>query len=502
MNKSKRSIYTAISAIAFTLVNGILGLIVLRLVISHLGSDFNGLNSTATQLVSMLMIVEGGFTLASNVALFKPLVNNNYDEINAIMSATKKTFNKIGLIFLLLGVAISIGYAFIINSGLPKSTIIAVLLMTVVSTAFDLSYAAKYSTLLRSEQREYILNAIRISTFVLSQVLIIAVVLGSGHMVLVRFVTMVGAIINSLVVGYVCKKLYPKLNFKQPPDFAAIRGTRDVFVQKLTGMLYGTFPMLFISTTSGGTTLASVYAVYNSIFSILRAVLYAFSDAPRMGFGQLIAQEKKEYVFEVFLEYQFIVIFVLFILFCTAAALMMPFIQLYLKGVHDANYQNWYIAGFFILTVFFELIRMPSGNIINMSGNFKVGKKIQITAVVLMVVCMPIGNYFWGYYGILGTVLFTSIVLAVLEVGFIHGVYFNKKISKFFKILLPNLLLFLILGYIEFAFAKQVDSVVKFIVAGCVLMVVNSGLGLLLNYMINRNLTVSIVRRVKALLIK
>ncbi len=137
-----------------------------------------------------------------------------------------------------------------------------------------------------------------------------------------------------------------------------------------------------------------------------------------------------------------------------------------------------------------------------MSGNFKVGKKIQITAVVLMVVCMPIGNYFWGYYGILGTVLFTSIVLAVLEVGFIHGVYFNKKISKFFKILLPNLLLFLILGYIEFAFAKQVDSVVKFIVAGCVLMVVNSGLGLLLNYMINRNLTVSIVRRVKALLIK
>lgn len=501
MNKSKRSIYTAISAIAFTLVNGILGLVVLRLIISRLGSDFNGLNSTATQLVSMLLIVEGGFTLASNVALFKPLVNNNYDEINAIMAATKKTFNKIGLIFLLSGLILSVGYAFLVNSGLPRSTIIAVFVMTVISTAFDLSYAAKYSTLLKSEQREYILNAIRIATFVFSQSLIIVVALNNGPVVLVRFFTMVGAIINSLVVGYICKKLYPKLNFKQPPDFAAIRGTRDVFVQKLTGMLYGTFPMIFISATSGGTTLASVYAVYNSVFSILKAVLYAFTDAPRMGFGQLISQEENEYVFEVFLEYQFIVILVLLVLLCTATALMMPFIQLYLKGVHDANYQNWYIAGFFTLTVFFELIHIPSGNIINMSGNFKVGKKFQIIAAALMIVCMPIGNYFWGYYGILGTVLFTSIVLAFLEVGFIHGVYFDKKISKFFKILLPNLLLFLILGYIEFALAKRVDSVMKFIVAGCALMIVNGGLGLVLNYMINRNLTVSVVKRCKALLI-
>ncbi len=295
---------------------------------------------------------------------------------------------------------------------------------------------------MKSEQREYILNAIRISTFILSEVLIIVMILGNGHMVLVRFFTMLGSIINGLAVGYACRKQYPKLNLKKTPNFAAIKGTRDMFMQKMFSMIHGIFPIVFIAATAGGTVLVSVYAVYNSIFSILRAVLYAFSDAPRMGFGQLIAQEKKEYVFEVFLEYQFIVIFVLFILFCTAAALMMPFIQLYLKGVHDANYQNWYIAGFFILTVFFELIRMPSGNIINMSGNFKVGKKIQITAVVLMVVCMPIGNYFWGYYGILATVLLISIVLAVLEIGFVYRKYFNKKTSKFFRMILPNLMLY------------------------------------------------------------
>ncbi len=494
--------YTAISAIGLTVTQGLLGLIVLKLVISRFGSDFNGLNSTATQLVSMLLIVEGGFTLVANVALFKPLANNNYDEINAIMAATKKTFYKIGIIFLVLGVAISIGYTFVINSGLPKSIIVSVLLMTVISTFFDLFYAAKYTVLLKSEQREYILNAIRISTFILSEVLIIVMILGNGHMVLVRFFTMLGSIINGLAVGYACRKQYPKLNLKKTPNFAAIKGTRDMFMQKMFSMIHGIFPIVFIAATAGGTVLVSVYAVYNSIFSILRAVLYAFSDAPRMGFGQLIAQEKKEYVFEVFLEYQFIVIFVLFILFCTAAALIMPFIQLYLKGVHDANYQNWYIAGFFILTVFFELIRMPSGNIINMSGNFKTGKNFQMIAAGILIVLMPIGNYFWSYYGILATVLLISIVLAVLEIGFVYRKYFNKKTSRFFRMILPNLMLYIFLGFIELLVFKQISSVIAFVLSGFILLIINSFLGLLLNYFVNRNLTVSIVRRVKALLIK
>ncbi len=66
--------YTAISAIGLTVTQGLFGLIVLKLVISRYGSGFNGLNSAATQLVSMLLFVEGGFTLVANVALFKSLV--------------------------------------------------------------------------------------------------------------------------------------------------------------------------------------------------------------------------------------------------------------------------------------------------------------------------------------------------------------------------------------------------------------------------------------------
>lgn len=123
-------------------------------------------------------------------------------------------------------------------------------------------------------------------------------------------------------------------------------------------------------------------------------------------------------------------------------------------------------------------------------------------AAGILIVLMPIGNYFWSYYGILATVLLISIVLAVLEIGFVYRKYFNKKTSRFFRMILPNLMLYIFLGFIELLVFKQISSVIAFVLSGFILLIINSFLGLLLNYFVNRNLTVSIVRRVKALLIK
>ena len=74
MNRNKITMLNAISAMLLTLVNGVLGIVVTKLVIEYFGSDFNGLNSTANQIINVLLVIEGGFTLASNVVLFTPLL--------------------------------------------------------------------------------------------------------------------------------------------------------------------------------------------------------------------------------------------------------------------------------------------------------------------------------------------------------------------------------------------------------------------------------------------
>ena len=77
-NRNSFSLLNAISAMCLTITNGLLTIVVTRFILARFGSDFNGLNSTANQIVNVLLILEGGFTLASNVALFYPLTHGDY----------------------------------------------------------------------------------------------------------------------------------------------------------------------------------------------------------------------------------------------------------------------------------------------------------------------------------------------------------------------------------------------------------------------------------------
>ena len=57
-NRNRYSFLNAISAMGLTLVNGLLGIVVTHFVIARFGSDFNGLNSTANQIVNVLLIID------------------------------------------------------------------------------------------------------------------------------------------------------------------------------------------------------------------------------------------------------------------------------------------------------------------------------------------------------------------------------------------------------------------------------------------------------------
>ena len=137
MQRNKKSILNAISAVLLTVCNGLIGIISVKFILIFFGSDFNGLNSTASQLVNVLMIFEGGFTIATNVALFKPYIQKDYNKINSIITATRNTFKKIGILSFVAGVILSFGYSLIINTDLNRVLVFAIFLMTILPVCFN-----------------------------------------------------------------------------------------------------------------------------------------------------------------------------------------------------------------------------------------------------------------------------------------------------------------------------------------------------------------------------
>jgi hypothetical protein len=221
-----------------------------------------------------------------------------------------------------------------------------------------------------------------------------------------------------------------------------------------------------------------------------------------MGFGQLIAEREKSYVKEVFVQYEFIVVLALICLLSVAVILIMPFITLYTDGVSDINYLSWPIAGLFVGISFFEIIHLPSGNILNMAGLFRTSRNFQILTAIVLIVSMIVGNYLGGFIGILGAVLVAAILLAFLEISYIHFIYFEGISMIFIKHLLPNLFFSVVLIILEINLLPEIKGYLMFAVVGILLVLINGGFLLGFNYFLNKSLLISLLERFHPLVAK
>lgn len=501
MNKSKKSILTAISSLLLTLINGVFSIVVIQLVIKEYGSDFNGLNSTVNQFINMLLVIEGGFTLATTVALFSPFSKNDVSKINGILSASRKVFNKIGRYFLLIGIVFSALGVLFLKTDVDSLIIFLSFFLTVVSTSFNLSYATKYKIILQADQKEYISNFVQAGMLLLSQSITIILISMHFHMLWIRIIMVLGTVATSLIIAYTCKKKYSYVNYHNEPLDSEVKGTKDLMMQKITGVIYGTIPVLFMSMTLG-TIYVSVYIVYNNIFSLVKNLVYAVVNAPRMGLGRLIAEQSKKYVFRVFQEYEFIIFNVLLYVLSLTIVLIQPFISLYTRGVKDINYSNWTIAVLLTLITFFEIIHIPSGNIINMAGKFKVGKIIQSIAAVVLVISMVLLNFILGFTGILLGVLLTAILLAILEIYYVYAVYFEESIYVYLKNVSLLTIISIAIITVELTIPVTISSYFQLILFACCLGVVNLILFFLFNWIFNDKLTKSTVLRIRRMVHK
>lgn len=503
-NKRSKSIYSglnALSAMCLTLVNGLLGIVVTRLILEYFGSDFNGLNSTANQVVHVLLIVEGCFTTASNVALFGPTARNEHSLCNGILAATRNQFHRIGTIFFLVGTMVAVVYGFAANSGLPADFIITVIMMTMIPPAFNLYYATTYRVVLQSQQKEYVISLCTACTIGLGHLCNIGMILLNGPMWMVRVNTMTFALLNSfLIAGYV-KRNNKHLDLHVPPRPDLIKGTADVMVQRISSVIYDSSPLIFLSISpSGGTVLASVYAVYNNVFIIVKSLIRGIIDAPRLSVGQLLTQRKREDVWPVFAQYQYAAFSAVFVMLTTTCALIVPFVKLYTKGISDADYVDTAIAVMLVVISTAEMLHMPSSHLLNMAGEFKICKRIQILTCAVLLITITAGGLCWGIYGMLVALMITTLFLCVMEMAYVHMRFFQGKLPALLRLIFPLLATGAAVCAIELRLDIHVAGYLTFMVLGVIFVCVNGIAAVLVGLIFNRRELTALFRRVQRML--
>ena len=496
-NKNRLSLLNALSALSLTLVNGLLGIIVTKLIIGRFGSDFNGLNATANQIVNLLLILEGGIATACAVALFAPLGRKEHDTVNGILAASAASFRRVGVAFLAVGTLVALLYAWAVNSALPFSFVLTLLLLTVLPAAFNLFYATAYRVLLQAEQREYVISAITLFTLGGGHVANIVMIRLGGPAWSVRLITALFGVLNSLLIVCYVKRKTLFLDWSAVPRPALIKGARDVMAQRVTGVIYGAAPLVFLSLfPTGGTVLASVYAVYNNVFVMLKSLLHGVIDAPRHSFGHLLALRSKEQIWPTYAQYELLSFFAIFVLVCACGALILPFIRLYTADLADAaRYADGGIALLMIAITALEMMHIPSGHLMNMAGCFRASRHIQVLACTLLLGAMGIGSALWGIYGVLASVLLCATLLCVMEMGYVHVWLFRARLCALLRLLFPFVLVGIPLCYAEMRLAAQLSAYGQLFVYGVFFTAVNALIGLLIGWVFHKHELLALLAR-------
>jgi hypothetical protein len=152
MSRTKKTQLLALTSGLNLVITSLFSIILGRLILVYLGSEYNGINAIVTQFLMLLSVVEGGFTTASLVSLIKPYEEHDTERLNQLFAETSVKFKRITVISVIVGAASALIYGFAVNTDIPYLTVVAILLIGVVSSTYSIGFISKYRLVFQAAQ--------------------------------------------------------------------------------------------------------------------------------------------------------------------------------------------------------------------------------------------------------------------------------------------------------------------------------------------------------------
>ena len=184
----------------------------------------------------------------------------------------------------------------------------------------------------------------------------------------------------------------------------------------------------------------SIYAVYYLVIKGVRELFISMTNGIQAYFGELWAKKEINELNSFFEKVEWFLHTGTIFFFGSTACLIIPFIQVYTKGINDANYIQPLFA--FILTFAnaFRCLRLPYNLMIFATGKFKETQNNYIIAVLLNLVISIVTVVKFGLVGVAIGTLVSTVYQTVGMALFTSRKITNIPIIKFIKQMIVDII--------------------------------------------------------------
>ncbi len=419
--RSKKAIKNILSLLIQQLVTIVCGLILPLVIIKTYGSSVNGLLSSITQFLAYITLIDAGIGQVIKSVLYKPIAHKNKDEIEKILKATQKFFNIIAYIFIIYIIVLCFIYPKLVNTEFEKNYTISLIIIISVSTFFEYFIGMVYKIYLQAEQKTYIIANLQIIVTILNTVISIILIKVGANIQIVKIISALIFIARPIFQNiYVRKKYNIKLN--KNIEKYDIKQKWDGLAQHTASVIRNNTDIVIL-TMFTNTIEVSIYTVYLFVIKGIKNIVQSFSNGIDAAFGDMYANEEYDRLNQNFGMYEDVYFTIITLLFTCTLILILPFIQVYTKGINDANYYRPIFSYLIVLSEYIWAIRLPYSSVCMSAGRFKETKKgAWIEAIINIVISIILVKKL----GIIGVAIGTVIAMLFRTTEFIK--YTSKNI--------------------------------------------------------------------------
>lgn len=440
MQNSKKGLKNIIANIFAQVVTLLLGIVVPRLMLVNLGSEANGLFTSIGNVLTYVALLEAGVGAAATQALYAPIARDDRWRVNEIIAAVDRFYKRTGGWYFAVILLLTFVFPLTFNSSLPKWQIMAVMFLSGLPGVIKYYYQGKYILLLRAEGRSYVLTNLSIIVNIATSATKITLLILGCNIVELQVMYLVFNVAQVVCILIYIRRHYPWLSMRVKPDYAAISQSKNALVHQISSLVFFNTDVLILTYFCGLKTV-SVYSMYTMLFGIISTAITNFSGANFI-LGQTFNTDRERSL-RLLDVYEIFNMVLTFSLFCIANMFILPFMQLYTRGVTDINYVDIYLPYLIISTQLLSNGRNSSLQIIEYAGHFK---QTQWRSILESVINLSVSLACVFKFGIYGVLLGTIAALLYRTNDMI--IYANKKILhrspwKTYRRWLVNLALFI-----------------------------------------------------------
>ena len=416
----KAALNTATAALS-ELVHLGCGLILPRMILSYYGSSYNGITSSAKQFLSAVSILTVGVSGTTRFALYRSLLNHDIKKTSGVIRATEKYMRKVGIVLLIYVAILTVVYPLLKDTGYGWTEVAPLIIAAGISASGRYFFGTTYMALLSADQSIYISNIFLIAANITNLLISTVLIRKNCSIQVVKLCSSFALLLSPFLRAVYVRKKY-KLDRACEPDYSALSLRRDVMAHSIANIVHDHTDIIVL-TIFCNVKIVSVYTIYNLVMNALKKTQQIFTSGTEAVFGNMWAKEEVEKIKQSLGCYEYIISAFVSIVFSATVVLLLPFISLYTKGVHDVEYILPIYAIVITGAQMFYSFRTPYLTIVQGVGHYKQTKNGAYAEAIINIVTSVI---LVKYIGIVGVAVGTLIANVFRTVQ--YALYIDKHI--------------------------------------------------------------------------